>query len=58
MGARRRDARVVTDPDERARALGSLAAAYRQYASTPPQGAVIAVEALRFSGWSAREGFP
>ena len=51
-------ARVVTDPDERARALESLAAAYRQYASTPPQGAVIAVEALRFSGWSAREGFP
>lgn len=51
-------ARVVTDPDERARALESLAAAYRQYASTPPRAAVIAVEALRFSGWSAREGFP
>jgi PPOX class probable F420-dependent enzyme len=52
------DARLVTDPDERARALEALAAAYSQYASSPPEGAVIAVEVRRFSGWSAREGFP
>ena len=52
------DARVVTDADERARALAALAAAYPQYARNPPQGAVIAVDARRFSGWSAREGFP
>ena len=51
-------ARVVTAADERALALEALAAAYTQYAGRPPQGPVIAIEVHRWSGWSAREGFP
>jgi PPOX class probable F420-dependent enzyme len=46
-------ARRVTDAGERERALAALRTAYRQYAETPPRGAVIAVDPLRFSGWSA-----
>jgi PPOX class probable F420-dependent enzyme len=46
-------ARRVTDAGERERALAALRTAYRQYAETPPRGAVIAVDRLRFSGWSA-----
>lgn len=46
-------ARVVTDAGERSRALDALARAYTQYAAAPPQGAVIAIEPLRFSGWRA-----
>lgn len=52
------DARLVTGADERARALRALAAAYPQYALNPPQGAVIAIAARRFSGWQARRAFP
>lgn len=52
------EARLVAGADERARALAELAAAYTQYAGSPPQGAVVAVEARRWSGWSARKGFP
>ena len=48
------DARVVTDPGERSRALNALATAYTQYAEAPPQGAVIAIEPRRISGWRAR----
>ena len=51
-------ARIVTAADERALALEALAAAYTQYAGRPPQGPVIAIEVHRWSGWSAREGFP
>jgi PPOX class probable F420-dependent enzyme len=51
-------ARIVTAPDERALALEALAAAYTQYAGRPPQGPVIGIEVHRWSGWSAREGFP
>jgi PPOX class probable F420-dependent enzyme len=51
-------ARIVTAADERALALGALAAAYTQYAVRPPQGPVIGIEVRRWSGWSAREGFP
>lgn len=47
------DAQVVVDPDERARAVATLAAAYVQYARNPPPGAVIRVAVRRFSGWSA-----
>ena len=47
------DARVVTDAGERSRALDALARAYTQYAATPPQGAMIAIEPRRFSGWRA-----
>jgi PPOX class probable F420-dependent enzyme len=46
-------ARLVTDAGERDRALEALAAAYLQYADAPPQGAVIAIEPGRFSGWRA-----
>ena len=52
------DARVVTGADERARALRLLAEAYPQYAHSPPQDAVIAVDARRWSGWSAGAAFP
>lgn len=52
------DAHVVADADERARALAALAAAYPQYVRSPPQGPVIGIAARRWSGWSAREGFP
>jgi PPOX class probable F420-dependent enzyme len=51
-------ARIVTAADERALALEALAAAYTQYAARPPQGPLIGVEVHRWSGWSAREGFP
>ena len=47
------EARVVADADERGRALAALAQAYTQYAEAPPQGAVIAIEPRRFSGWRA-----
>lgn len=45
------DAAVVADPGERDRALVALAAAYPQYASSPPRGAVIAIAPRRWSGW-------
>ena len=43
-------ARVVTEADERRRALGRLADKYVQYAETPPPGDVIAID---LSGWRA-----
>jgi PPOX class probable F420-dependent enzyme len=45
------DAAVVADPGEHARALAALAAAYPQYASAPPGGAVISIAPRRWSGW-------
>jgi PPOX class probable F420-dependent enzyme len=42
--------------EERARALGLLAARYPQYDAAPPAGPVIAVRAERWSGW--RGGAP
>jgi PPOX class probable F420-dependent enzyme len=45
--------RRVTREDERARALAALAGRYAQYAQTPPEGAVVAVDAERWSGWRA-----
>jgi PPOX class probable F420-dependent enzyme len=47
------EARVVTDAGERGRALDALARAYTQYAAAPPQGAVVAIDPRRFSGWRA-----
>jgi PPOX class probable F420-dependent enzyme len=47
------DANVVTDADERAQAVATLATAYPQYAQNPPTGAVIRVAVRRFSGWRA-----
>jgi PPOX class probable F420-dependent enzyme len=45
--------RVVDDPDEVARALVALRAKYHQYAERTPTGPVLAVDATRWSGWSA-----
>jgi PPOX class probable F420-dependent enzyme len=47
------DATVASSPQERARALAALAAAYPQYADRPPEGPVIAVAPRRYSGWRA-----
>jgi PPOX class probable F420-dependent enzyme len=47
------DARVVTTAGECAQALAALAAAYPQYARTPPEGAVVVIVPRRFSGWRA-----
>jgi PPOX class probable F420-dependent enzyme len=49
---------IVTAADERGLALEALAEAYPQYAGRTPQGPVIGIAVDRWSGWSAREGFP
>jgi PPOX class probable F420-dependent enzyme len=51
------DARIVAGERERASALAALAGAYTQYAERPPDGAVIAVDPRRWSGWRAAD-FP
>lgn len=48
-------ARVVTDDDERARALDALAAKYERYRVSPPPGPVIAIDVERWSGWAAAD---
>jgi PPOX class probable F420-dependent enzyme len=45
--------RVVRDNAEVATALASLAEKYAQYVEQPPQGAVLALDVIRVSGWSA-----
>ena len=45
--------RVAGDDAERADALELLAAKYRQYADRPPGGDVLALEIVRWTGWSA-----
>jgi PPOX class probable F420-dependent enzyme len=46
--------RVVDDASrERAAALDALASKYRQYASEPPPGRVVAIDIERISGWRA-----
>jgi PPOX class probable F420-dependent enzyme len=42
-----------TDPVAR-RAVELLAGRYRQHRAEPPEGPVLAVEVLRWSGWGAR----
>jgi len=49
-------ARVVSSSEERTRALAALTHKYPQYNTTPPTGAVIAIEVDRVTGWSAAEG--
>ncbi|MGH3664109.1 MAG: TIGR03668 family PPOX class F420-dependent oxidoreductase [Micromonosporaceae bacterium] len=44
---------VVDDPDEAERAMSVLTAKYPQYAADPPDGPVLAVEVLHWSGWQA-----
>jgi PPOX class probable F420-dependent enzyme len=47
-------ARILEGEDpERIRALALLAERYRQYAETPPPGPVIAIDVVRWSGWTA-----
>jgi PPOX class probable F420-dependent enzyme len=48
-------ARVVSSADERTRAVAALGEKYTQYTATPPDGAVIAIEIDRVTGWSAAE---
>jgi PPOX class probable F420-dependent enzyme len=45
--------RVVTDPAEAATALAGLAVKYEQYAEHRPDGPVLALDPVRWSGWSA-----
>jgi len=46
--------RVVDDASsEHAAALDALASKYRQYASEPPPGPVVAIDIERISGWRA-----
>jgi PPOX class probable F420-dependent enzyme len=49
----RGDAHVVTDGEERIRALALLAEKYPQYRAQPPPGAVIAVTITEWRSWSA-----
>lgn len=44
--------RVVTGGPEHERAVAALAAKYRQYREHPPDGPVIRITPLRWSGWS------
>jgi PPOX class probable F420-dependent enzyme len=46
-------ARIVTDGEESAAALGWLAAKYQQYLTQPPAGPAIVVTVHRWSGWQA-----
>jgi len=41
---------------EHAAALDALASKYRQYASEPPSGPVVAIDIDRISGWRAEPG--
>ena len=46
-------ARVLSDGPEHAAALALLGAKYRQYRTTPPSGAVVAVDITACRTWSA-----
>jgi len=46
-------ARVVADAAEASQARAALTAKYAQYAARPPSGPVIALDILRWRGWSA-----
>jgi PPOX class probable F420-dependent enzyme len=48
-------ARVISSSEERTRALAALSDTYPQYTAAPPDGAVIAIEIDRVTGWSAAE---
>jgi PPOX class probable F420-dependent enzyme len=51
-------ARIIEDVSEREAALARLGRKYPQYAASPPEGAVVAIEVQRVSTWEAREGNP
>lgn len=46
--------RIVDDAREQADALAALVEKYPQYDRQPPHGPVLALDATRWSGWSAR----
>jgi PPOX class probable F420-dependent enzyme len=46
--------RVVSDAAEATDAIAALVAKYEQYAANPPAGPVLAVDIIRWSGWSGR----
>jgi PPOX class probable F420-dependent enzyme len=48
-------ARVLEEGDERALALQLLADKYERYRALPPDGAVVAIEVVRVTGWSASD---
>jgi PPOX class probable F420-dependent enzyme len=48
-------ARVLEEGEERALALRLLADKYERYRVQPPDGAVVAIEVVRVTGWSARD---
>jgi PPOX class probable F420-dependent enzyme len=45
--------RVVRSRSERVAALDALRAKYEQYASSPPNGTVVAIDIQRVTGWAA-----
>jgi PPOX class probable F420-dependent enzyme len=45
--------RVVDDPHEAGRAVAGLQDKYQQYMELPPTGPVLALDVMRWSGWSA-----
>ncbi len=45
-------ARVVTDEDERRRALSALAEKYEQYRGSAPEGPVVAIDVARLTSWA------
>jgi PPOX class probable F420-dependent enzyme len=45
--------RVVTDPGEAASAVAALVDKYEQYAAHRPDGPVLALDPVHWSGWSA-----
>jgi PPOX class probable F420-dependent enzyme len=44
---------LVHDPGESVRGITALVGKYEQYADRPPAGPVVALDVLRWSGWSA-----
>jgi len=46
--------RLVADPAEASAAIAALTAKYPQYVTSPPAGPVIAMDVLRWTGWSYR----
>ena|SRR2546428_8155210 len=48
-------ARVLEDGEERTSALRLLVEKYERYRTLPPHGAVVAIEVVRVTGWSASD---
>jgi PPOX class probable F420-dependent enzyme len=48
--------RVATDDTEREHAIQALIAKYHQYATQPPDGAIIAIDIAHWAGWTAQPG--